>query len=309
MVTFLDLQNELAAQAGLDRTVAATAILLKRWLNNSQHTIFSSFDWPFQRSPTPLVVQTVPDYSTGTVTTTAGSTTITFSTTPKDVNGTAVSVLGRYIQTNSSQDWYKITAHTVSTTTATLEIAAINTAVATTFVVRKVFYSTASNVDQIIQISQSVLPYQLTETSVEYFQSFNPGFLSSGTPRLFMPCGMDSTGTIQFRLWPNPDAVINLSIEYLVVETDMVADIDVSIIPTKWAATALLEGAKVQAFSYLDDTRETTSEASYIRLIEEMKADYDTSQHRHRVMTSVDAQPAGGSLGYMPLPYNYPRNT
>lgn len=311
-MTFLTLQQELAAQCGLDQTISNQATLLKRWINNAQQMILRAFEWPFLRSPTPLVIQTVKDITAGTVATTAGSTSATFSTAPVDANGNNVSVSGRFIQTSSSSDWYKITAHTSGTTAATLEIGAINTAAAATYTVRKLYYSTSSSVDRIIQVFQDVLPYQLIETTPEYFQSFNPGFLSTGTPRLYMPAGIDSSsgsGVPQFRLWPNPDAVINLRIDYFTVATDMSADSDVSVIPAKWHTTTLLEGAKAQAFSFMDDSRYGNSVNLFNAMIEEMKTEHENSLHRHRVTTAADNQPVGGNLGYMPLPFNYPRNS
>lgn len=312
MASFLTLQQELGAQLGLDQTISSQATLLKRWLNNSQQMILRAYEWPFLRSPTPLAIQTVTDITTGTVATTAGSTSITFSTTPVDSNGANVSVSGRFIQTSSSKDWYKITAHTSGTTAATIEIVAIYTAAAATYTVSKFYYSTSTNVDRIIQIFQDVLPYQLIETTPEYFQSFNPGFLSSGTPRLYCMAGIDSSsgaGTPQFRLWPKPDAVINLRIDYFTVATDMSADADISVIPAKWHTTTLIEGAKAQGFSFGDDSRYGASVQLFDLMMEEMKTEYENSLHRHRVMTSADNQPVGGNLGYMPLPFNYPRNS
>lgn len=309
MASFLTLQQELAAQVGLDQTVSSQAVLLKRWLNNSQQVILRSFEWPFLRSPTPLVIQTVPDYATGTVATTAGSTSITFSTTPKDVNGNNVSVSGRFIQTSSSNDWYRITAHTSGTTAATLEIAAITTAAAATLTIRKMYYSTSTSVDRIIQVWQDVLPYQMMESTPEYFQSFNPGFLGTGPARICLVAGVDSTGAPQFRLWPNPDSVMNLRIDYFPVATDMVLDGDISVIPAKWHTTTLVEGAKAQAFNFLDDTRYANSVTLFDGMIEEMKSQYDISLHRHRVTTSADNQPMNGALGYLPLPFYYPRNS
>lgn len=305
-MTFLTLQQELAAQVGLDQTVSAQATLLKRWLNNAQQVVLRAFEWPFLRSPTPLVVQTVTDITTGTVATISGNSTITFSSAP------TVSVAGRFIQTSSGNDWYKITAHTANVTTATIEIGAITTNSAATYTVRKFYYSTSSNVDRIIQIFQDTLPYQLIETTPEYFQSFNPGFLSSGTPRLYCMAGIDSSagaGVPQFRLWPNPDAVINLRIDYLTVATDMSADADVSVIPAKWHTTVLVEGAKAQAYSFMDDNRYANSVTLFNTMIEEMKTEYEIGLRRHRVMTAADNQPVGGNLGYMPLPFNYPRNS
>ena len=309
MSTFLVLQQELAAQCGLNQTVSSQATLLKRWLNNSQQMILRSFEWPFNRSIVPLVVQTVPDYATGTVATTAGNTSITFSVAPTDVNGNNVSVANRFIQTSSSDDWYRITAHTSGTTSATLEIAAIYTATAATLTIRKMFYSTDSTVDRIMQVFQDVLPYQLLETSPEFFQAFNPGFLSTGTPRMYMPSGLDSSGYPQFRLWPNPDAVINLRIEYQKTATDMSADADVSVIPAKWHTTILVTGALWQAYRFLEDSGYQVAREEFTAGIEEMKQEYEIGLKRHRVMTAIDNQPVGGNLGYMPLPFNYPRNS
>lgn len=291
---------------GLDQTVSSQATLLKRWLNNAQQVVLRAFEWPFLRSPTPLVIQTVTDITTGTVATIAGNTTITFSSAP------TVSVANRFIQTSSGNDWYKITAHTANVTTATIEIGAISTNSTATYTVRKFYYSTSSSVDRIIQIFQDTLPYQLIETTPEYFQSFNPGFLSSGTPRIYCMAGIDSSagaGVPQFRLWPNPDAVLNLRIDYLTVATDMSADADVSVIPAKWHTTVLVEGAKAQAYSFMDDNRYANSVNIFNTMIEEMKTEYEIGLRRHRVMTAADNQPVGGNLGYMPLPFNYPRNS
>jgi hypothetical protein len=303
MSTFLTLQQELAAQCGMDQTVSSDAVLLKRWLNNSQQAICRAFEWPFMKNPTPLVIQTVLDYTTGTVATIAGNTTITFSAT------IAQSKTGFYIQTSDSKDFYRITSHTAGTNTATLEIGAIFTNPTATYSIRQYFYSVDSTVDKIIAISQDVLPYMLVETSYEYFQAYNPGFLSSGTPRLYCTSGVDANGFPQFRLWPNPDSVINLTVWYQKLPIDMVADTDVSPIPAKWHTTTLIDGALVQAYRFLVDDRVDNSVAMFEGGIEEMKSEYETSMHRHRVMTAADNQPVGGQLGYMPLPFNYPRNS
>lgn len=303
MSTFLVLQQELAAQCGLDQTVSSEATLLKRWLNNAQQVILRSFEWPFLRSPTPLTIQTVTDYTTGGVATTAGNGTLTFTA------GIAASKQGQYIQFSDSKDWYLITVHAAGGSGANITPVSLYTNSNATFTIRKFNYSTSTSVDRIIQISQDILPYQLIETTTEYFQSFNPGFLSSGTPRIYCMSGVDSTGAPQFRLWPNPDAAINLQIDYFTVATDMSADADVSVIPAKWHTTVLLEGAKAQAFSFLDDSRYATSVSLFNSMIEEMKNEYENSLHRHRVMTAADNQPVGGNLGYMPLPFNYPRGS
>lgn len=302
MAAFLTLQQELAAQCGLDQTTSEQATLLKRWLNNAQQIIARSFEWPFLRSTTPLVVQTVADITGSASISNAGT---TFTDTSSLIGSGDI---GKYVQFNGSNDWFRITAFT-GPNIPTIEVGYTGaTDSAATYTVRKRFYSTSASVDSIIQIYQETLPYQLIETAPEYFQTFNPGFLSSGTPRIYCPSGLDSDGYPQFRLWPNPDAVINLYVDYVQIVSDMSADADISIIPAKWHTTVLLEGAKMQAFSFLDDTRYAQSATVFASMLEEMKTQCDIGLKRHRVMTATDNQPVGGNLGYMPLPFNYPRS-
>lgn len=297
-MNFLTQQQELGAQVGLDQTVTADATLLKRWLNTSQRMILQAYDWPFLRSPTPLVLQTVADVTTGTVATTAGSTTITFS------SGPAASVAGRYIRTSSSDDWYKISSHTAGATSATLEIAAIYTAAAATFTVRKFYNSVGTSaVDRILAIKQSVSPYQLTEVSKDEFDRIRPDPETTGSPRVFMMAGKDSSDYWQFILWPTPDAVINLYVEYLLAGTDLSSDSDTSIIPAKWHTSVMIQGAKAQAFDFLDDTRAPNAWKIFGDMLDAMKKNYEPSKSKMRILGSVDNQ---GSSRFLPFPDGYP---
>lgn len=249
------------------------------------------------RSSTPLIVQTVVDYTTGTVATTAGSTTITFSAT------IANSKTGQYIKTSSSEDWYKISAHTAGSASATLDIAALNTAAAATYTIRKVYYSTDSTVDRILAIKQTISPFQLAEVGKEYFEEIFPRSETTGSPRYYMMAGLDSSNYPQFILWPSPDAAINLYVDYIKTATDLSADADVSVIPAKWHTSVLLEGAKWQGFTFLDDTRAKDALLIFNAGIEEMKANYPLGKARHRVTRPIDSQPGWGQVR---LPYNYP---
>ena len=115
--------------------------------------------------------------------------------------------------------------------------------------------------------------------------------------------GYDSSGYPQFILFPTPDTVLNLYIDYLRVATDMSADADVSIIPAKWHTTVLMQGAKCHAFDFLDDTRSKDAWKLFGALLEEMKNNYQNSVALHRVMRAIDEQPASS---FPQLPSNYP---
>lgn len=297
---FLTMQQEVGAQCGLDYTDQVQGPLIKRWINTAQKHIYSQAPWEFLRASTPLVVQTVTDITTGTVATTAGSTTITFSSAP------TVSVAGRYIQTSSSLDWYNITAHTASSTTATIEIAAITTASAATYTVRKFYYSTSALVDRVLQINNSISPFTLKERSKEYFDSKYIYQTQSGLPLVYMMCGLDSSNIWQFKLWPSPSTVQNLYVNYLFVGVDMSADADVSPIPEKWHRTALVEGACWQGYRYKDDSRSgeaKTIEQFLAPVVEAMKDEMFPSTNLHRVLGSIDEN---SLINEFPLPSTYP---
>lgn len=297
-MNFLTQQQELGAQVGLDQTVSADAILLKRWLNTSQRMMLQASEWPFLRSPTPLVIQTVADYTTGTVATTVGSATITFS------SGPAVSMAGRYIRFSSSLDWYRITAHTAAATTATLEIAAIYTAAADTFTIRKFHYSTGTSaVDRILQIRQTVTPQQLTEVSKEEFDRLQPDPNATGAAKIYMMAGKDASDYWQFLIWPVPDAVVNLYVDYLLAGVDLSADADISIIPAKWHTSVMVQGAKAQAFDFLDDTRAPNAWKLFGDMLDEMKKNYAPSKAKFRVLALADGQ---RSPRFLPMPTGYP---
>jgi hypothetical protein len=295
---FLTLQKEVGARMGLDYTNSTYSVLIKRWINTAQQFVFSSFNWPFLRGSTPLILQTVPDYTTGTATVAAGGTTVTFSGTITD------SKTNQYIQFASSNDWYRITAHTAGTSSATISPAAISANTAATYTIRKFYYSTSSDVDRVIQIKQSITPYQLTEVGKEYFEQIEPDQQSTGTPYLYRMAGFDSSGYPQFQLWPTPDAVINLYVDYLRTATDLSSDSDVSVIPAKWHTSVLTQGALAQGYEWDADARYKDAQNTFLDGIERMKEEYAPSLGRHRVMRAIDEQPS--YVGPIPFPDRYP---
>lgn len=297
-MNFLTQKQELAAQVGLDQSDSADNTLLGRWLNTSQRIIAGAADWPFLRATNPLIIQTVADISTGTVTVAAGATSATLSSAP------AASVAGSYIQFASSDDWYEITAHTAATTGLTISPAAISANTTATYTIRKFYYSLSSAVDRILSIRQATTPFQLNEMSRDSFLKFKPDPDTTGTPKLFSYAGLDSSSVPQVTLWPTPDAVINLQVDYIQVMTDLSADSDVSIIPQKWHTSTMIEGGKWQAFDYLDDDRDTSSKTLFYAMIEDMKRNIMPSKTLHRRFMPVEAVDLQEEF---PLPENFPR--
>jgi hypothetical protein len=297
---FLTQQKELGQFAGLDYTVTEEATLLKRWINTAQQNVAREYDWPFLRASTPLVVKTVADYTTGTCTTTAGSQSITFS-------GTITpSKADQYIRTASSGDWYRISSHSALSSSATLVESAIYDATAVAFTIRKFYYSAYSAsvpVDRILSIRQSISPAKLQEVSKEQFDELEPDPDATGTPRVFMVAGFDDTKVPQFVLWPTPDAVIHLYVEYLQQLVDLSADADVSIIPEKFHRSVLMTAAQIEACKALNDDRVGDMVKLFDYEMTKMKGQYEISKSRIRRIRTID-QGEGRSL--VPFPSTYP---
>lgn len=291
-------QSELAAQLGLDTTDTDQLTLIKRWLNMSQRMILGHANWPFLRASSPLVVQTVADYTTGTATVSAGGTTVTFSGT------IAASKTGQFIRFASSLDWYRITAHTAGTSTATISPAAISANTAATYTIRKFFYSTDTTVDRIISIRQSIIPpYYLSEVSKESFDETGMSPDVSRTPEVYMIAGKDSSSIVQFAVWPVPNAVINLYVDYYPVTSDLSSDADVSVIPEKWHATTMLDGAKMLGYQWKDDNRYVDAKRAFEDGLEDMKKNMLLSTKIDRGFQAVDRV---GRKNDFPFPANYP---
>lgn len=296
-MNFLVSQQEVAAQLGLDNTISSQNTLIKRWINTAQQMIAEAYEWPFLRNPTPLIVKTVPDYTTGTVTVAAGGTAVTVSATIAD------SKLGQYIQFADANNWYKITAHTAGTSALTIDPSAIAANTAAAYTIRKFYYSLDSTVDRVLSIRQTITPMELREVTPEKFYLWDPNPTNTGNPFFYFMLGKDSSDVWQLGFWPIPSSVINMYVEYVKAGTDLSSDSDVSIIPAKWHTNILLRGAIWQGLNFLGDTRASQARDEFLLGIEEMKKQNQPSKTNHRVMQAVD-DPSPPSMS--PLGANYP---
>lgn len=274
------MQQELANRLNAyDQTVSADATKLKRWLNMAQQYICGKRLWPFMYAEE--IVQTVTDYTDGTATVSAAGTTVTFSA------AIAASKTGQYIQFASSDDWYKITAHTAGATTATISPAAISANTAAAYTIRKLLYTTTTPLVQILDMKQLVSPIRLISVSPRESDFLLPLAYDAGTPTYYIMSSPNSSGTPQWSFLPSPDTVINVMVRGIQALSDMSADGDTSIIPGIWH-DAVIHIAAFYGFQGLDDTRATSEfQAGELR-IQDMARNYGHDQGRHRVMQSFD---------------------
>lgn len=292
------MQSELAARLrAYDETTTDDLTQINRWLNMGQQYVTSKYNWPFMLAEE--IVQTITDYTTGTIATTAGSTTVTFSGT------IANSKTNYFLQTSSSLDWYQITAHTAGTATATVTPAIINDATADTFSIRKLLYTTTNSFDSIVDMKKTVNGMRLESVSPLIADFFLPLYFSPGSPRNYIISSPDSSGNTQFSLYYSPDTTINLYVKGIKKLTDLSATTDTTIIPTRWQSS-MIDFAEHLGFASLNDA--VRSKMAYERCentIEDMRRVFNPDLGRHRVMRPIDGNMYGSPS--WTLPPNYGR--
>lgn len=279
-MNFLTMQQEVETRlGGVNLNESEDATKVKRWLNMAQQYIAGKRLWPFLLAEE--VIQTTADYTTGTVATTAASTSITFSGT------ITASKTGQYIKTSSSNDWYKITAHTGGAATATISPAATTTDSAATFTIRKLLYTTTTPLIQILDMKQLATPVRMISLSPREADFFLPLAYDAGTPYYYIMSSPNSSGTPQFSFLPSPSSVINVMVRGLQNLSDLSSDSDTSVIPAPWH-DAIVNIACFFGFQSLDDTRATAEFQAGEARITDMARTYSHDLGRHRVMQSVD---------------------
>jgi hypothetical protein len=278
-MNFLTMQQELGSRVGLDPTVSADATKLKRWLNMGIQYICGSNLWPFMQAEE--IIQTVIDYTTGTATVSAAGTTVTFSGTIAD------SKTDQYIQFASSNDWYRITAHTAGTATATISPASISANTAATFTIRKLLYTTTTPMIQILDMKQMVTPVRLISQSPRGTDFFLPLYYSAGTPYYYTMSSPNSSGTPQFSFMLSPSSAMNVMIRGIKVLSDLSGDSDTPVIPAPWH-DGIINIAAFYAFQGFDDTRATSELVEGKNRIQDMLKVLSKDLGRHRIMQPVD---------------------
>lgn len=291
MATFLVLQQELESRLNAYSLSDATDLVkIKRWLNLAQQYICGKRIWPFMLAEE--IVQTVTDITTGTVSIGASDTAGTFSSAP------TASVANRYIQFSTTDDWYKITAHTASSTSFTISPAYVDTSALSggTYTVRKLLYTTTTPFTQILDMKQLVSPSRIISRSARDADFFLPLYFSAGQVYTYIMSSPNSSGTPQFSFANSPDAVMNIMVRGIKNLSDMSSDSDVSLVPIPWHDALVNIGAYF-GYQGLDDTRAAVELSIGERRIADMAQNLSHDLGRHRVMQSSE-EGDGNDISY-----------
>jgi len=259
------IQQRVAEMLGLPDDDSEYLDKIKSWINESYHAVSSLETWPW------LVengaIQTVEEITTGTISVTEDSTTITFSSAPTP------SVAGWRIKFGSSNDWYNISTHTAAAVGAVLANNYLEATNGTqTYTLRKVYYALPSDFEKLISARQAITRTKLKPVDLRLFDANIPDPRITRTPAFYMIVGQDSSQLYQMAFHPVPDDEMNIDIRYYKRTTDMSANTDVPFMPDPFRPVIVFDVLVKYGYMFIDDSR--ISQAGQLRnkFLGDMKA-------------------------------------
>lgn len=291
-----------ANETGLDATNDAATITA--WINQAYQQLSGAFDWPWLL--TNSTMQTEADITTGTATVSAGATSVTLSVAP------SVSVATNYmIQfTDSSDDWYIITAHTAATTSLTINVAFTGSSnyTAGAYIIRRVFYTTPTGLDRIINMRQAITDVEIPAIDVRDYDRLLPDPQNTGVPVYYYLTGIASSGLWQVGFDPVPSSVINIQVRGYKKITELSSGSDEPIIPTKWHNILVFMALALYGHDYIDDSRLQSARQRASQLLEEMMQNYSPTPDKAIVVQPWDQRTQRPPFGALRFPPNFPNS-
>ncbi len=284
-MTFVNLKLKVAEETGLNTTNDNTKLGV--WVNEAYRFIAGLRRWPWNLAT--KTIQTVADITTGTVSVNAGATSITFSTGPTPSIATDFQIQF----TAESDDWYLVTAHTAGQTGATISPGFVGSSnySSKAYIVRKVFYSLASDVDQIINMKQAITDVALQYIDPRDLDDYQPDpTATSESPYSYTVIGFDSSGNWRVRFFPTPTTILNVHYKFYQRPTDMSSDGDLPILPTKWHQAIAFVALSMYGHPYIDDSRMSMAQSRARTILTEMIKQISPLPDKHPVIQAWDAR-------------------
>lgn len=299
--SLLLLQQETADRLNLDYTVASNATRLTRWANLIQNDISSRYPWPWLI--TNGFIQTVTDITAGTVTTIAGSTSITGLGTAF----TTANATNRYIQVANDTNWYEVVS--VSGQVLTVNVPVVASAGGLTYILRTTYYDLPSNCMEVYDVRQTNTPLKLTCLGLYALDLYQPDINTTSNPTAYFLFGVDPSLAVsavkqtQMGFFPCPDAVYNMQIRYLQEMTDLSATTDITIIPPQ-SVGVLLDGMEWLGNKFLNDPGEDACKEKYEYGLQKMLESANANGDQFPILQSTDNQQ--NQAPFLAMPGAYP---
>ena len=185
--------------------MAISTTEIEQLIQAEHETVLNDQSWADRKAQG--VLSTVAPYSTGTVSASAGSTTIA------GVGTTFTSAMtGRWIRMGTGLQYYKITY--VSATSLTSEVAIpVAVAAGTTFSIFQHIYSLPSDCERITSMTYDGVVRESTHQDIDRQDPYRSA--TGSVPMVYAYMELDNSGYRAVELWPVPSAAFVVRFQYL----------------------------------------------------------------------------------------------
>lgn len=216
--------------------------LARKLINERYRQIVETGTWSAMRAENVIVI---PDaYSTGTVTMTSNSTTVTGSGT-----SWTAALIGQQLRVNSRGPQFTITA-VGSTTSLTIEMAWPSpTASAQPYTILQAYVTMPTDFKRFIAVYDALRQWRLFfNFSVQELAGMDPARTSVGDPWLLADYRQSTAGRVLYELWPGPTVARGYQYLYIKQAADLINDTDQPIYPLQ--GSELVYGALADVCSW-----------------------------------------------------------
>ena len=318
--TFADLYQGLLRRVRVSTGVTATDNQAKHYINVALQDIHLGFDYKLPWCERRDVVRTKAPYTTGTVSATVGSTTITGTgtawTTANSYSETNMVGLGKIIFSGSSEI-YRISAP-ASNTTATLlnKYVGSENLTDSEYIYFEDEYALNSSFLRPIDMQMFSPQMNIALISRSEFRKRFPVVNVSGRPRY--ACLVDSITSPEIGLpsrkvllYPYPDQTYNIPYTYITSTvattstgssslTSMSSDTDIPTMPLRYRHAIIFHALAHWYRDRKDDARSKAASVEYQSIMDRIVGDHDIATH-----ITAQLQPRGSYVRAAQNPYSY----
>lgn len=303
--TLLAINTEVGDRLNLDMTITANRTRAVRWANLIQNDIASRYQWPWLMTNT--FVQTVADYTTGTITGSAGSTSLTGSGTTWTSSNP--NMTNAYIQPANDTNWYQVST-VGGATSITLSTALTQAVSAGTYILRTTYYDLPANCWKVFDVRQTNTPRKLTRLGIYTLDYYQPDINTTSQPTGYFLFGEDpaisasASKQTQIGFFPCPDAKYNIQVRYFLNLTDLSSDTDIPLIPVAYT-NVLIDGMEWLGSKFLNDPGEANCKNMYEAGLQKMIEAESAHDDYFPILQSSDGQDR--LTRFLPFPGSFPR--
>lgn len=305
-MTLNEILDQGAAVGHVNRQSQSNVTNLIVWTNQIINDISTRYSWPWLHTRTALT----------TVADTVGSTTVTVACTLANatVTGTGTSFastdVNRFIQFDSSKDWYKITA-VASATSATIEPAyALATESGMDFTIRTLYYDLPSDCAKVFDIRQARSPQKLTYVDTKFFDLLRADQTATGIPRTYYMFYYSNPQSVTGQQWavsfdPIPSEAMLMEVRYHKRPRALSVGTDIPEIPVAYHGV-IVDGLVYKAMLYTNNPATGGMKQEYEKGIERMRKDMPQTTDDFHVIQPIDEQSYGSAVVPFPSQYGWP---